>query len=56
MINSERVKGFYEKFPALFPPGEKFPDFELKDLDGTPHRMSDYFGKKHLVVTTGAIT
>jgi len=56
MINSARVKEFYEKFPSLFPPGEKFPDFELKDIDGAPHRMSEYFGKKHLVVTTGAIT
>ncbi|HBK79450.1 MAG TPA: hypothetical protein DDZ83_07175 [Nitrospinae bacterium] len=56
MINSKRVKGFYERFSSIFPPGENFPDIELKDLEGASHKMSDYFGKKHLVVTTGAIT
>ena len=56
LVNSRRIKGIYGKFPSIFPPGEKFPDFELKDLEGTPHRMSDYLGKKDLVVTTGAIT
>ena len=56
MINSKRVKGFYERFSSIFPPGENFPDIELKDLEGASHKMSDYFAKKHLVVTTGAIT
>ncbi|MBT4094922.1 MAG: hypothetical protein HOE85_13225 [Nitrospinaceae bacterium] len=56
MINSQRVKAFYEKLPTILPPGAEFPDFELKDLNGTPHKMSDHFGKQHLVVTTGAIT
>ena len=56
LVNSKRVKEFYERFSSIFPPGNKFPDFELKDLEGVSHRMSDYFGKKSLVVTTGAIT
>ncbi len=56
LVTSKRVKGFYERFPTIFPPGEKFPDFELKDVEGNVHRMSDYLGKKYIVLSTGAIT
>ncbi len=56
LVTSKHVKGFYERFPTIFPPGEKFPDFELKDVEGKVHRMSDYLGKKYIVLTTGAIT
>lgn len=56
MVSSKRVKGFYENFPSILPPGEKFPDFELKDIHGNVHKMSDYIGKKYVVLTTGAIT
>ncbi|MEE9275060.1 MAG: hypothetical protein V3V62_07115 [bacterium] len=56
MVRSERVKSFYAKFPSVFPPGEEFPDFELKDIQGNVHRMSDYRGKKYVVLTAGAIT
>jgi len=56
LVNSNRVKEFYGRFPSIFPPGNKFPNFELKDLEGASHRVSNYFGKKNLVVTTGAIT
>ncbi len=56
LVTSKKVKDYYKKFPSIFPPGEKFPDFELKDIHGKPHRLSDYFGKKHILITTGAIT
>ena len=56
LVTSKRVKGFYAKFPSIFPPGEKFPDFTLKDIHGNVHRMSDYLGKKYVVLTTGAVT
>lgn len=29
----------------------KAPDFELPDMDGKPHRLSDYFGKKILLAS-----
>ena len=56
MVRSKRVKGFYEKFASILPPGEQFPDFELKDIQGNVHKMSDYIGKKYVVLTAGAIT
>ena len=56
LVRSKRVKEFYEKFPSVFPPGERFPDFALRDIHGNTHRMADYLGKKYLVITTGAIT
>ena len=34
LITSKRVKGFYEKFPSLFPPGAEFPDVALETTGG----------------------
>lgn len=56
LVTSKRVKSFYEKFPDVLPPGNAFPNFELKDIHGNTHRMADYLGKKCVVITTGAIT
>ncbi len=54
--DEQKVKDFYKQFPSIFPPGERFPDFELQDIHGNPHRLSGYFGKKYILITTGAIT
>ncbi len=56
LITSKRVKGFYEKFPSLFPPGAEFPDVALETTDGARVRTAEMRGKKHFVLFTGAIT
>jgi peroxiredoxin len=37
-------------------PGEKAPDFELRDLEGNSVRLSDYEGEKNVVLTFGSAT
>jgi peroxiredoxin len=37
-------------------PGEKAPDFEGRTLDGDKIRLSDFRGKKNLVLTFGSVT
>ena len=37
-------------------PGEKVPDFELRDLDGNKVRLSDFEGEKNVVLTFGSAT
>lgn len=56
MVNSERVRGFYEAFPAVLPVGSEFPDLELTTTEGEALRTGDLEGEKHLVLFTGAIT
>lgn len=36
--------------PGLITPGELAPDFELVDVRGTRVRLSDYRGKKNVVL------
>src|ERR671923_1465519 len=50
--------------PTLTNPGETMPakvgvaapDFEASALDGTVIRLSDFRGKRHVVIMTGAVT
>ena len=36
--------------PGLITPGELAPDFELKDIDGNPVRLSSFRGSKPVVL------
>jgi peroxiredoxin len=36
--------------------GVAAPDFESATLDGKPFRLSDYRGRRHVVIMTGAVT
>lgn len=37
-------------------PGERAPDFDLRSIDGDRFRLSDYRGKKNVVLTFGSAT
>lgn len=50
------IKATYERFPGILAPGSIFPDTALSTVEGTTFRMTDYRGKKHVVLFTGAIT
>lgn len=46
------IKASQQKWDAVFPEswGKPAPDFTLMDVDGTPHKLSDYRGKDVIVV------
>jgi len=58
------VEEFAATGPASTNPGETMaakvgvaaPDFEARTLDGTVVRLSDFHGKRHVVIMTGAVT
>jgi peroxiredoxin len=58
------LKEFAAAGPTLTNPGETMaakvgvtaPDFEARNLDGTVVRLSDFRGKRHVVMMTGAVT
>jgi hypothetical protein len=56
MVMSRRVKGYYEAFPDLHPPGSEFPRIVLQTTDGDTIDTRDFLGQKHFVLVTGAIT
>ncbi len=56
MINSKRVRGFYESFPAAVPLGSEFPPIALTTTNGSAINTADLKGSKHFVLVTGAIT
>jgi len=56
MINTKRVRGYYEDFPQAVPIGSEFPDTELATTHGDLYRTADLKGTKHFVLVTGAIT
>ena len=56
LITSKRVKGFYKKFPSVYPPGAEFPAVDLETTDGERINTADLGGKKHFVLFTGGIT
>jgi len=37
--------------PDLITPGELAPDFELKDINGNPIRLSSFRGKRPVVLS-----
>ena len=67
-MNDEERAYNLEDFAAAGPtstnPGETMaakvgvaaPDFEARTLDGTVVRLSDFHGKRHIVIMTGAVT
>jgi len=66
-MNDEERAYNLEEFAASAPlvnPGETLaakvgvaaPDFELACLDGPPVRLSDFRGKRHVVIMAGAVT
>ena len=67
-MNDEERNYNHEEFAAAAPtpvnPGETMPakagvlapDFEASTLDGTVIRLSDFRGKRHVVIMTGAVT
>jgi alkyl hydroperoxide reductase subunit AhpC len=67
-MNDEERNYNQEEFAAAAPtpvnPGETMPakvgvlapDFEASTLDGTVVRLSDFRGKRHVVIMTGAVT
>ena len=67
-MNDEERNYNHEEFAAAAPtpvnPGETMPakagvlapDFEASTLDGTVLRLSDFHGKRHVVIMTGAVT
>ncbi len=56
MVMSKRVKGYYARFPGLFPPGSEFPRIVLETTEGVVVDTSQFLGQKHFVLFTGAIT
>ena len=56
MINSKRVRGYYENFPTTVPLGSDFPEIELTTTDGRTINTRQFLAKKHFVLVTGAIT
>lgn len=56
MINSSRVRGFYENFPNVAPVGSQFPEIQLATTDGRTVNTRKLVGDKHVVIVTGAIT
>jgi peroxiredoxin len=46
------IKNAQQRWDAVFPEwwGRLAPDFTLTDLDGTPHKLSDYRGKDVILV------
>src|SRR5213592_1136480 len=67
-MNDEERNYNHEEFAAAAPtpvnPGETIPpkagvlapDFEASTLDGAVIRLSDFRGKRHVVMMTGAVT
>ncbi len=43
-------------FASVVPVGTQAPDFTLTDLDGQKVSLSDYRGRKHVVLEFGNIT
>lgn len=66
MTDEERAYNFEEfsAAPTAINPGETMaakvglaaPDFEAPTLDGSTVRLSDFHGKRHVVIMTGAVT
>ncbi len=56
MVNSRRVRGFYERFPHVVPLGSEFPEIELTTTDGRTVNTREFRAHKHFVLFTGAIT
>jgi alkyl hydroperoxide reductase subunit AhpC len=67
MTDEERAynsEAFAATGPASTNPGETMaakvgvaaPDFEARTVDGTAIRLSDFRGKRHVVIMTGAVT
>ncbi|MFQ5914501.1 MAG: hypothetical protein ACE5JS_15105 [Nitrospinota bacterium] len=56
LVTSKRVKGFYKKFPLVYPPGSEFPAIDLQTTNGQRIQTADLRGKNHFVLFTGALT
>jgi peroxiredoxin len=66
-MNDEERAYNVEEFASSAPPGHPgemltakvgliAPDFEAASLDGSLVRLSDFHGKRHVVIMTGAVT
>lgn len=50
------VRGLFERFQDELPVGTPAPDFTLQTVSGEKVSLSEYRGKKHVVLEWGSIT
>ncbi len=53
---SKTIAKRYKNFDGAVALGEMAPEIDLKGDDGQRYRLSDFVGKKHVVLVFGAIT
>ena len=51
-----RVRGLFQQFPDTLPVGSPASDFTLQTVSGEKASLSDYRGKKHVVLEFGSFT
>ncbi len=53
---SAKVRRLFQQFADTLPPGAPAPDFTLHTVSGEKVSLSDYRGKKHVVLEFGSFT
>ncbi len=53
---SAKVRGLFQQFPYTLPVGTPPTDFTLQTVSGKKVSLSDYRGKKHIVLEFGSFT
>ncbi len=53
---SAKVRRLFQQFPGTLPPGAPAPDLTLHTVSGEKVSLSDYRGKKHVVLEFGSFT
>ena len=53
---SPEVRGLFRQFPDTLPVGAPAADFTLRTVSGETVHLSDYRGKKHVLLEFGSFT
>lgn len=53
---SAEARGLFQQFPGTLPVGAPAADFTLQTVSGKTVSLSDYRGKKHVVLEFGSFT